>query len=861
MDCGPAALKSLLAGLGVAVDYQRLRDACQTGADGTSIDALEDLCTALGLEAYQEMAPAYDAAAVLAPICPCIVVVEGPAGSPHFVVLWRVIGNLVQIMDPSSGRRWLSATSFIRELYLHSQAFDDDAFAAWFATTEWKKTLARRLEGLGAARLLEGALASTQRAMAVDGAARLVERLVARGGLGRHESAIAVDRLTEQALESPTVIPPLLSGSATSPSGRAMVRGAVFLVVRRGAASANENGLSPSLRGVIGPDAPPPLALLAKQLTPNLRRVLVLAGVLALLLGVVALFEMVLLRAAFNAETLLALPQQRFAGTAIYVWLIALLLLLETTLGLAIARLGRALELRMRLALLAKLPRLPDRYFRSRPISDVTHRSQGLFDVKPLPAMLVTLAKQSVDLLVTVLALCILYPRGIAYVLLALGFGLAAPVLGLRLRAPVEHRVQSHASALGQLYLDVLLGLVPLRNHGGQLAVRGKQDEHLRAWREESQTSIRLLSIAEAAQSIGVLGSVVLLLLAYVDDGSQSALLLIAFWALRIPVQARALSAGIQRIPRALASVARISEPLAAAETPPGDESGDEQTQVTGDRAGIALRLRGVTALLGVQPVLDDFSVVIEGGEHVAVVGISGAGKSSLLAALLGLLEHQSGEILADGRALARYDLTRFRRETVWVDPTVQLWNRALLANLLFGNPPGARKALGDTIEDCHLSDLLERLPQGLSTPLGESGARVSGGEGQRVRLGRAMLRRGARLVLLDEAFRGLERPTRRALSRRIRERGGKATIIEVTHDVSDTLDFDRVLVVENGRLLEQGVPADLLATPGSRYAALVESDRAVQRSIWDGKHWKRVAVAGGQLVNQEVDDASEAAS
>ena len=107
MDCGPAALKALLAGLEVPVNYERLREECRTGADGTSIDALEDLCVGLGLEAFQEMAPVSDAIDVLERKCPCILVVKGGGGAPHFIVVWRTLGRFVQIMDPARGRQWV----------------------------------------------------------------------------------------------------------------------------------------------------------------------------------------------------------------------------------------------------------------------------------------------------------------------------------------------------------------------------------------------------------------------------------------------------------------------------------------------------------------------------------------------------------------------------------------------------------------------------------------------------------------------------------------------------------------------------------------------------------------------------------
>lgn len=856
MDCGPAALKSLLGGLGVAVNYERLREACRTGADGTSIDAIEDLCVGLGLEAFQEMAPVADALAVLEARCPCIVVVKGSGGAPHFIVVWRVLGSMVQIMDPGRGRQWISKESLQRDLHVHSQAFDDRSFREWFVTTEWKNTLHQRLRRLGAPRDFAAFALPARDLGALDGAARLVERLVAQGALPRGDRWAAVLELTRVSLASaPGPVPPALAGTAQDLDGNFAARGAVFLVVRRRAAGNADHRppAAPALRQVLGSDGPSPLAVLVSHVTKDGRRLLGLMVIVATMLAALALAEMLLLRAAFNADTLLSLPQQRLGGTLLYAGLIAVLLVLETTLGFGVVRLGQSLELRMRLALLQKLPRLPNRYFRSRPMSDVTHRSQGLFEVRPLPSMIVSLTKLCLDMLVTLAALCILHPHGAPLTLLALLFGLVAPVVALRFRRQVEQRVQSHASELGQLYLDVLLGLVPLRNHGGQPAVRSKQQDHLVSWRQESDRAMRMLSLTEAVQSIGVMAAVVLVLVSYLRaESTQSGLVLVAFWALRLPLQARALSSALQRIPRALASLARVVEPLTAAETAPDDELGDEQTMVLAQRRGIALRFRDVKVVLGTHEVLSNVSLDIAAGARVAVVGSSGAGKSSLLAVLLGLVDRSAGDVIADGRSIERYDLGRLRRETVWIDPSVQLWNRSLLDNVRFGNPGGARQALEPVLDEVQLGDLLERLPQGLSTELGESGARVSGGEGQRVRLARALLRRGARLVLLDEAFRGLDRGARRKLSRSVRARVGQATVIEVTHDVSDTTDFDRILVIEDGRLVEHDTPAALLARHGSRYAALVEADRAVQEDVWGAKHWKRLVVDGAAVVTHE---------
>jgi ABC-type bacteriocin/lantibiotic exporter with double-glycine peptidase domain len=104
MDCGPAALKSLLEGFGIPVSYGRLREACQTDVDGTSIDTLEEIAKQLGLDAEQVMLPADYLLLPEARALPALVVVYLPSGITHFVVLWRRYGALVQVMDPGSGR-------------------------------------------------------------------------------------------------------------------------------------------------------------------------------------------------------------------------------------------------------------------------------------------------------------------------------------------------------------------------------------------------------------------------------------------------------------------------------------------------------------------------------------------------------------------------------------------------------------------------------------------------------------------------------------------------------------------------------------------------------------------------------------
>jgi ATP-binding cassette subfamily B protein len=122
------------------------------------------------------------------------------------------------------------------------------------------------------------------------------------------------------------------------------------------------------------------------------------------------------------------------------------------------------------------------------------------------------------------------------------------------------------------------------------------------------------------------------------------------------------------------------------------------------------------------------------------------------------------------------------------------------------------------------------------------------------VRLGRALLRRDARLVILDEPFRGLDRERRRELLGRARRWWSGATLICITHDVGETQSFPRVVVVEGGRLLEEGAPEDLAGRSGSRYAALLEAERTVRTELWSGQGWRRLTLDEGRLAEGEAE-------
>src|SRR3989475_184853 len=199
MDCGPAALSCLLAGFGIHASYGRLREACQTDIDGTSINALEDAARRLGLDAEQILVPREHLDLPEAATLPAIVVVRRPNGLTHFVVAWRRHGRLLQVMDPAVGRRWSSCARFLEEAYIHSMTVRAAAWREWAGSEDFLRTLRARLRRVGAndgtvEPLLKAAVADQgwRPLAALDASVRMVEALRRSGAARRGPHAGAL---------------------------------------------------------------------------------------------------------------------------------------------------------------------------------------------------------------------------------------------------------------------------------------------------------------------------------------------------------------------------------------------------------------------------------------------------------------------------------------------------------------------------------------------------------------------------------------------------------------------------------------------------------------------------------------------
>ena len=870
MDCGPAALKCLLEGFGIRASYGRLREACQTDVDGTSIDTIEEISNQLGLAAEQVMVPPDHLCIPGLELLPAIAVVRLPGGILHFWVLWRRHGRFIQVMDPALGRRWLSLNVVLSQLHSHQMPVSAGDWRAFAGSADFLDPLRHRLARLTSDAQVEAALQTAlgdsgfRTFAALDASARMAQALVDARALSRRhaEAAFATLFHEAQAGRDQELIPSHYWSAHAQDDGQLLLSGAVLLRVlgrrhdeRAGASQkAEPKKLPPELESALAEPSSQPVAELLRLLRKD---GLLAPTALFSALGLSAMgkvFEAVLWLGLFELGRTLGLRHQLLMAMVTFMIFLLAMWALEWSMLRLGAGLGRRLEARLRITFFAKIPRLGDRYFSSRPISDMASRGHDLHAISRLPRLGQRLLEVGMQLVLTAVGLAWLDPN---IAVLAVVAGLVAIALPLVLQKPLnEHdlRLRTHAAALSSFYLDALRGLIPVRAHGAGPMVRREHEGLLVSWMGTARALARVATAIDALQASIVFSLAIWMLERHMSHGHEvGGTLLALYWVLSIPALGQEIALLARQYPTLRNVTLRLLEPLGAREDVEASKEplAKQNTAPPSPQSatGIAVDYEAVTVLAGGQCILQSIDLAIAPGAHIAMVGPSGAGKSSLVGLLLGWHRPASGRILVDKRLLDGTGLANLRQETAWVDPAVQLWNRTLLSNLNYGCA-GSLTPMQKVIAAADLRDMLERLPDGLQNLIGESGALLSGGEGQRVRLGRALKRKQARLVILDEPFRGLDRHTRHELLLRARSHWRDATLLFISHDIGETQLFDEVFVIEGGRLVENGAPSMLLRS-ASRYRTMFEAEEAVRRKLWSASRFRRLRLESGRLLEE----------
>lgn len=881
MDCGPASLKCLLEGFNIPVSYGRLREACQTNVDGTSIDMIEDVANQLGIHAEQVMLPLDHIFLSEAAVLPAMVVVRHADGATHFVVIWRRHGRWLQVMDPAIGRRWVTCERFAEEVYRHEFPVPARDWLEWAASEEFLKPLRQRLSLLGASKnnsgaLIDQALKETDwfGLAKLDASVRLVNSIVTAGGIKTGKQAVKLTGTLIEHIDKEDIYKtiPLPYWSVVpqqfepDTEKKLLLKGAVLLQVKpKGSKSPKEDitqeSLNPELEAALNEKPVNPGKTLSALLKADgILSPVALTGALTISVAAI-LIETLLFRGIFDIAWELKLAAQRLGAVLELIAFVALLLLIEIPIVMESLRFGRHLEIRLRMALLRKLPNLSDRYFQSRPVSDMAERCHSIVLSRQIPGLGIQFVQTLWEIIFTLTGIVLIdsASAGLAFVITTLAIIL--PLLAQPLLNERDLRMRSHSGALFSFYLDALLGLVPIRTHCAELAVRREHEGLLVEWSRSGRSLIQLSLLIEGIQSLICTSFVGLMLFQhFMRSGAvMGGDLLLVYWALKLPAIGQKLTALARQYPAQRNILLRLLEPLL---TPEELEIPDRNELITGNRqikrhTGINIEISAGNVVAAGHSILADINLIIKAGEHVAIVGPSGAGKSSFVGLLLGWHRLASGQLRVDGQILKGSNQQALRQRTAWVDPAVQLWNSSFLDNLNYSSAACELDNIANAIDSAALRGVLQKLPSGLQTYLGEGGALLSGGEGQRVRLARALLQTDVHLVLLDEPFRGMDRAQRHQLLNDAKKWWPQATLLCVTHDVEETLAFERVLVVENGQIIEDDAPGQL-ASRESRYRELLNAEKRVREELWKEKQWRRIQVRNGCVETSMTDAINE---
>lgn len=490
--------------------------------------------------------------------------------------------------------------------------------------------------------------------------------------------------------------------------------------------------------------------------------------------------------------------------------------------NLTILRLEGRIEATLQPAVWDRLLRLPTKFFTERSTGELASAAMGISSIRRLLAGVGPVVAQSVTVGAMNLGLLFWYSASMAMAAIGMLVVIAGVFLGLGLwQVRWQRRLVVLGNKLNNQAFQTLRGLPKLR-------VAAAENYAYAAWASQFARSrelqqkvgrIKNLTTVMGAVYLPVCTLLMFMLLAGPARGSMSAAAFLTFntSVTMVLTSVTQLTGSFVSAVGALPLFEEIKPVLDAAPevrtatTRPGPLSG-----------GIEARRLSFRYSDDGPLVLDDVSFEVRPGEFVAVVGPSGCGKSTLLRLLIGFDPPVSGSVLYDGQDLAALDQSAVRRQCGVVLQHAQPFNGSIM-DVICGTEPFTPEEVMVAAEMAGLAEDIKRMPMGLHTIVSGSGA-VSGGQRQRLMIAQALIRR-PRILFFDEATSALDNETQRRVIESTKALN--ATRIVIAHRLSTVLDADRVIVMEDGKVAQQGPPAQLLADTGGRLHELVRRQLA----------------------------------
>ncbi|GAA1889211.1 NHLP bacteriocin export ABC transporter permease/ATPase subunit [Streptomyces durmitorensis] len=485
--------------------------------------------------------------------------------------------------------------------------------------------------------------------------------------------------------------------------------------------------------------------------------------------------------------------------------------------NLTILRMEGRMESALQPAVWDRLLRLPTRFFASRSTGELASAAMGVSAIRRVLSGIGPVALQAGTIGAMNLVLLLLYSVPLALAALAMLLVIAAVFLTLGLwELRWQRRLIELSNKLNNQAFQTLRGLPKLRVAGAEsFAYAAWAGEFARS-RELQQRAGRIKNVTTVLNSVylPLCTLIMFILLAGPARGSLTAGEFLTF-----STAVTMLLTSVTQLTGALISAAAVlpmfeqikpvldeAPEVRGASTQPGELQGEIEAR------GLSFRYADDGPL-----VLDDVSLAIRPGEFVAVVGPSGCGKSTLLRLLIGFDKPVSGNVLYDGQDLSALDQAAVRRQCGVVLQNAQPLTGSIL-DCICGAETFTQEEAWEAAAMAGLAEDIKRMPMGLHTMISGGGA-VSGGQRQRLMIAQALIRR-PRVLFFDEATSALDNETQRTVIDSTRALN--ATRIVIAHRLSTVMDADRVIVMSEGRVVQQGPPAQLLADTGGRLHELV---------------------------------------